>query len=141
MRSRSPLRKVLAAFAALIVAGSVRAETPPDAAKLGWMAGSWAGTKDGVASEEHWTTPAGGLLVGMHKDVREGRAAFFEFLRIEERDGRLCYVASPRGGATTAFCAVEIGDRLGCCVAGTIGSLAILYRPHPDPERRRIRID
>ena len=53
--------------------------------RLAWMAGSWSGTKDGVTSEEHWTTPAGGGLVGMHKDVRDGRMTGFEFLRVDRQ--------------------------------------------------------
>jgi hypothetical protein len=81
-------------------------------AALDWMAGSWRGTRDGVASEEHWTTSAGGALVGMHKDVRDGELAGFEFLRVvAEPDGRICYLASPGGAPPTAFCAAEIGER------------------------------
>lgn len=29
----------------------------------------------------------------------------------------------------------------GARVAGTVGGVAILYRPHPDPEQRRVRIE
>ena len=32
----------------------------------------------------------------------------------------------------------EITARTGCEIAGTIGHTAILYRPHPDPDKRRI---
>ena len=79
---------------------------------LSWIAGSWAGEKDGIASEEHWTTPAGGGLVGMHKDVRQGRMVAFEFLRIAvDAAGRVCYLASPGGAPATSFCAVEGGAR------------------------------
>ncbi len=31
-----------------------------------------------------------------------------------------------------------IEDRLGCECVGSIGRIAILYREHPDPEKRRI---
>jgi RNA-binding protein len=34
----------------------------------------------------------------------------------------------------------EIDARLGSTCVGTIGHLAILYREHPDPEKRRIRL-
>lgn len=81
-------------------------------AQLAWLAGRWGGEKDGLHSEEHWSSPAGGALVGMHKDVRGGRAVAFEFLRIvEDSSGRVCYLASPDGRAATVFCAVELGDR------------------------------
>lgn len=32
----------------------------------------------------------------------------------------------------------EISAKTGCEIAGTIGHTAILYRPHPDPDKRRI---
>jgi hypothetical protein len=89
-------------------AGAGAAAAPAKASALAWMAGSWAGEKDGVHSEEHWTTPEGGALVGMHKDVKGGRMSSFEFSRIVEEGGRLCYLASPGGAAPTSFCAVEM---------------------------------
>jgi hypothetical protein len=104
---------------ALALAAVVVAPAPGRAAgggatveALAWLAGSWSGTKEGVASEEHWTSPAGGALVGLHKDVANGRMTTFEFLRIApDAEGRVCYVASPRGAPPTSFCAVELGNR------------------------------
>lgn len=32
----------------------------------------------------------------------------------------------------------EIQNRIGCGVAGRVGHIAILYRPHADPDKRRI---
>lgn len=34
----------------------------------------------------------------------------------------------------------EITARLNCHVAGTIGHVAVLYRCHPDPEKRKITL-
>jgi hypothetical protein len=83
-----------------------------EADRLAWLAGSWSGTKEGVASEEHWTSPAGGTLLGMHKDVSGQQLVAFEFLRIApDGEGRLCYLASPRGAPPIPFCASEVGDR------------------------------
>ena len=76
-------------------------------ADLDWLSGAWGGEKDGVYAEEHWMTPLGGTLVGMHRDVRGGRTMSFEFLRIEERGGKAVYLASPRGAPPTAFTSVE----------------------------------
>ena len=36
--------------------------------------------------------------------------------------------------------AAALEPRLGCECVGTIGKMAILYRQHPDPERRRIEL-
>lgn len=105
LRFASPL--VVLALAAPVVA----AADAQEAAALAWLGGSWSGVRDGVASEEHWTTPDGGALIGLHKEVRDGKMVSFEFLRIVEEGSRVCYVASPRGGAPTSFCAVELGER------------------------------
>ena len=34
----------------------------------------------------------------------------------------------------------EIERRLDCRSAGTVGHVVILYRPHPDPEKRRLSL-
>lgn len=36
--------------------------------------------------------------------------------------------------------AAEIAERTGSAVAGLIGHIAVLYRPHRDPAQRRIRL-
>lgn len=68
-----------------------------------WMTGTWAATIDGVRMEEHWTDAGGDLMLGMHRDIRPNGKVFFEFVRIEKRDGRLAYVAQPGGRPPTVF--------------------------------------
>ena len=68
-----------------------------------FMIGSWAATVDGVKMEEHWTSADGGLMLGTHRDIRPGGKVAFEFLRIEERDGVLAYLAQPGGRPATIF--------------------------------------
>ena len=72
---------------------------------LAWMAGSWAAAVDSVGDrqEEHWMAPRGGLMVGMHRDVKAGRAGGFEFFRIEERADGVYYMTSPGGRPATPF--------------------------------------
>ena len=81
--------------------------TPADTASLSWMSGSWAGSQDGTEAEEVWTSPRGGSLLGLHRDVSAGRTVSFEFLRIEASGGALVYWASPGGKPATPFRAVE----------------------------------
>lgn len=76
-----------------------------------FMAGSWGGTVDGVRMEEHWTSAEANLMVGMHRDIRPDGTVFFEFLRIEKRDGILAYVAQPRGGPATEFALSKLTSR------------------------------
>ena len=96
---------------AIWVLGAASAAAADDVARLSWLAGCWEGRDGEVTTEEHWTSPDGGEMVGMNKAVAEGRVVFFEFLRIAPQEGRLCYLASPRGGPVTAFCATTISDQ------------------------------
>jgi len=93
---------------------SAHAADTPRVADLTWLEGRWSGVKDGTASEEHWTSPEGGGLVGMHKDVKAGRMTGFEFLRIgTTKEGTIVYMASPQGRPATPFTLVEAaGKRL-----------------------------
>lgn len=104
-----------AAFAPLLL--TLLATAPPapgHAASLGdlaWMSGSWIGEQNGVRAEEHWTRPEGGVMLAVHRDVRDGRATSFEFLRIVERGDSLVCVALPRGRNETPFPLKELGGR------------------------------
>src|SRR5882762_9633566 len=91
---RTALLVVLMAMAAMT---SAAADFPD------WMAGSWRiDTTDGVV-EEHWTAAGGGVMLGMGKTVRANGRTTFEFLRIVEVDGKLVYLAMPKGRPPTAF--------------------------------------
>ena len=89
-------RPILAILIALLIPVAVAG---PDAklSDLAWLAGSWTGSQGETRIEEHWTTPAGGMMVGMHRDLPRGRSAFFEFLRIVEAEGEIAYLAMPAG--------------------------------------------
>lgn len=77
-----------------------------DLTSLSWLVGSWGDEK----TLEHWTDGQGGLMLGVHRDLRDGRASFFEFLRIAlTRDGGIVYLASPAGRhPPTVFPAVAL---------------------------------
>ncbi|MGZ8844528.1 MAG: DUF6265 family protein [Pyrinomonadaceae bacterium] len=65
---------------------------------LGWMAGGWQTDSAGRAvSEEHWTRPAAGSMIGMSRTRVGDRTVSYEFLRLEERGEAIYYVASPKG--------------------------------------------
>jgi hypothetical protein len=89
---------------------SEAAEEPPSLDELAFMTGSWSGRSGSVEMEEMWTSPKGGVMLGLHRDVTPGKPAFFEFLRIEERNGRVIYIASPKGRGGTEFPLAKIED-------------------------------
>jgi Domain of unknown function (DUF6265) len=97
----------------LVLAGSPRSGAgQADIASLSWLAGSWEG-KDasGLEMEEVWMAPRGGTMLGLHRDVKDGRLASFEFLRIEAGAEGLVYQAQPRGRPATPFPLKEASGR------------------------------
>ena len=105
--------KNLWVLAIILWCGGAFASGPEDAslADLGWMAGHWAGHSGDVGMEEFWTTPDGGVMVGLHRDVFPDGSSFFEFLRIATTDRGMTYVASPRGTGATEFVLVSLDQQ------------------------------
>jgi hypothetical protein len=113
--SRFGVRKAVAlslagimSLADVVWAGEALRESasPQAAAKvedLAWMAGDWQTTPGKMQSEEHWTQPAGGTLIGMSRTLAGGKTVFFEYLRIEARADGIYYVAHPKARPGTDF--------------------------------------
>ena len=84
-------------------------------ADLAWMEGHWVGSDGPLQMEEIWTSAAGGVLVGLHKDVatRGGSApkVWFEFQRIESGAEGIAYDAQPGGQPPTRFALIERAAR------------------------------
>ena len=104
---------ILMLLAALLTADTGSAAEPKfDLGTLAWLEGTWGGATNGVTMEEIWSSPAGGGIIGMHKDSKGGRMVSFEFFRVVPRDsGGVCYLASPGGKPAVSFCAIELTDR------------------------------
>ncbi len=90
-------------FASLFCISAYAAEATAAINDLGWLSGAWKMEANGRLIEEHWTTPAGGAMLGVSRTIKGGKMVEFEFLRIEQRDGTLAYVAQPQGRAPTEF--------------------------------------
>jgi hypothetical protein len=71
-------------------------------ADLSWMTGHWASTVDSVEMEELWSSPGGGMMLGLHRDISKKRTSF-EFIRIEETKDGIVYLAQPGGRPPTPF--------------------------------------
>lgn len=81
----------------MLVATSVPAES------MEWLSGQWCGQFGDAQIEESWTTPVGGMLLGMSRTLAAGAVQSFEYMRIESRDGKLSFIAQPGGSPPTAF--------------------------------------
>lgn len=77
---------------------------------LQWLGGAWRSQRGGATVEEQWMAPRGKSMLGMSRTVAREKTSDFEFLRIEERDGKLVYIAQPRGGAATEFAATSLNN-------------------------------
>ena len=88
---------VIVLLSLLSVPWSSPADTPT-ISDLSWISGDWQSPPGGgTQTEEHWTLPAGGSMLGMSRTVAGAKTAEFEFLRIEQRDDGIYYVAQPKG--------------------------------------------
>jgi hypothetical protein len=118
--------KLFAAGIAL-TAFAAAPEPPPDPiASLAWLEGTWTGQSGSMSTEEYWTAPRGGTLLGLHRDVKGDRTISYEFFRIQVSDGVVTYWASPRNAPPTPFRLKEMGP----------GRRAVFENPEHDfPQR------
>lgn len=79
-----------------------------DVSILSWMSGTWVGVIGQTEMEEQWTTPKGGSLLGVHRDVRAGRTISFEFMRIQQDADGITFWGSPGGKPAVPFRAIEV---------------------------------
>lgn len=110
MRRPASLLACSALFLVSLGAGPAGKENPT-LESLDWLAGHWSIEKGGTTMEEYWTPPAGGVMLGLHRDVFPNGRSFFEYLRIEKGPDGLVYRASPAGRPPTSFRLVELEGR------------------------------
>jgi len=56
---------------------------------MAWLAGTWRGTGLGGESEEIWSEPRGGIMMGMYRMIKDDKPIFYEFLTLSESNGGL----------------------------------------------------
>lgn len=88
---------------ALLFAACASAQANPFA-PVDWLAGCWAQSGREAGSVEQWMAPAGGLMLGMARILKNGRVVEFEFMQIRaDADGKLSFIAQPQGKPPTEF--------------------------------------
>jgi len=58
-------------------------------ADMSWLAGQWIGEGLGGLTEEVWSPPRNGVMMGMFRLVRDGKPIFYELLTLAEEKGSL----------------------------------------------------
>ncbi|PVM91296.1 DUF6265 family protein [Caulobacter endophyticus] len=86
---------------ALLIA--LQAAPAPTIDQAAFLAGCWRQERQNGAVEEQWLAPGGGMMLGMSRTVRDGKARSYEFTRIQEADGRLTFFAMPSSQPPAAF--------------------------------------
>jgi len=103
------MKSIMMAATAMLLMATTPAPAPA-VGDLAWMAGSWVKEQGGEWSEESWSGPRGGVMIGHSLSGAGDKASAFEFLILRPgADGALAYVAQPGGGAPVAFALVERG--------------------------------
>lgn len=98
------MRNALLAASLLTLVGAAPATQPASLESLGFLQGTWVSESGSTRTTETWTSAEGNLLLGTSKTVRDRKAVFFEYLRIElDNTGTPVYVAMPLGKDATKF--------------------------------------
>jgi len=93
------------AVALLGVAAHAQApETKPTLQDFAWLAGHWRIEQGDRLVDEQWMAPAGGLMMGMARNVQAGKVREYEFTLLrQEANGDIFYVASPSKQSEAQF--------------------------------------
>ena len=70
--------------------GSAQTKSPPATLEAaGWLAGYWTGTGLGGFSEEMWSNPASGAMLGTFRLIKDGNPVLYELMTLIEHEGSL----------------------------------------------------
>lgn len=104
------LALVLMSLALLGAIGVMAQEQKFKLEDFAWLAGCWTGDQTGRASEERWTKPKAGMMLGTGQTVKGGKTTAFEFMRIHEEKGDIFFTAKPSGQPEASFKLVSFKD-------------------------------
>jgi hypothetical protein len=123
-------------FFAVATAAAQAPASPPAVSgrleQLAFMAGSWGAPSGGADVEEVWLAPKGGLMLGLGRTVKDGKAVEFEFLRVEQRGESLVYLASPGGKPATPFPLASLDATSAVFESNLEFPRRVSYRKNPD---------
>jgi hypothetical protein len=98
----------LVAFACSVVLAASPLAAQQPAPFPSWMAGAWALADGERWTEEFWTHPRGGMMIGASREGRGELLRTWEAIRIQRKpDGTLAYIPMPNGGAPVEFALVR----------------------------------
>ncbi len=100
------MRTAAVSLALALMAAPSAAQEP--AAFPAWMAGAWTLSDGDRWTEEFWTHPRGGVMIGASREGQGETLRSWEAIRIVRKaDGALAYVPMPNGGPAVEFALVR----------------------------------
>lgn len=101
------MHKLLLPLAIALLSLAAHAQAPaakPTLQDFAWLAGHWRIEQSDRLIDEQWMAPAGGLMMGMARNVQAGKVREYEFTLLrQEPNGDILYIASPSKQTETAF--------------------------------------
>lgn len=101
------MHRLLWPLAVVLLAVTAHAQAPvakPTLQDFAWLAGHWRIEQGDRLIDEHWMAPAGGLMMGMARNIQSGKVREYEFTLLrQEPNGDILYIASPSKQAEAAF--------------------------------------
>ena len=96
------MKKLLGAALALLLTG--QAAAPTSVGDLAWMSGRWVSEQGGRWTEEHWSAPRAGTMMGYSWSGEGETIREYEYLRLQAgEDDEIVYLAQPNGGTGVGF--------------------------------------
>ena len=100
-------RMMLLAAAAVLLAAAAPGKA--DVSRLAWLSGRWVSEDGERWTEESWTRPRGGMMLGAGSSGRGNRVRDWEHMRIAPDDeGVLSFWGSPKGRPPVPFKLVSL---------------------------------
>lgn len=122
------MRRLLSAVCLTLATLPAVANEGPAPAMPGWMAGAWESRDGDRWSDEFWTPPRAGLMIGAARIGKGERLDIYEHTRIVRMpDGTLAFAAQPLGAPPTTF----------PMVASDAGMIEFANPKHDYPQRIR----
>ena len=88
----------------LAAAAAAATPVPQPAPDLAWLSGRWVTESDGRWTEETWSVPRGGVMLGTGLSGEGAAVKSFEFMRIaRDAQGALTFWGAPEGGPAVPF--------------------------------------
>jgi Domain of unknown function (DUF6265) len=96
------MKHILGAALALLL--TAQAAPAPRVSDLSWMSGRWLTEENGRWTEEIWSGPRGGTLMGFSWSGEGTNISAYEYIRVQPgEDDEIVYLAQPNGGAGVGF--------------------------------------